>query len=191
MPKAHNSSTTSLTDVDLQALPADQSRDSGDNHKDRKSHEHELHGHENEDQGPEPAPFDFRPHKLAQMVEEKSAHILESFGGTPGLLRGLGTNAQHGLSTKSLTRSSTAKSSSSAPAENLPVITLTEPSGLVREPSSHDHPAYAASFEDRKRVYGLNVLPVRPSKSLLSLMWLALKDKVLVRLIVKLRYYTC
>jgi Ca2+-transporting ATPase len=119
------------------------------------------------------------------MVEEKSIPILESLGGTNGLVRGLGTSAQHGLSTKSLARSDTAKSATSVPAKNLPIITLTEPSGLVREPSSHDHPAYTASLEDRRRIYGQNVLPVRPSKSLLSLMWLALKDKVLVRLLVK------
>ena len=41
--------------------------------------------------------------------------------------------------------------------------------------------AYSATIEDRHRVYGQNVLPSRKTKSLLQLMWLALKDKVLVR----------
>ena len=41
--------------------------------------------------------------------------------------------------------------------------------------------AFSASLEDRRRVFGENVLPSRKTKSLLSLMWLALKDKVLVR----------
>ena len=41
--------------------------------------------------------------------------------------------------------------------------------------------AYCATIEDRHRVYGQNVLPSRKTKSLLQLMWLALKDKVLVR----------
>ena len=40
--------------------------------------------------------------------------------------------------------------------------------------------AYAATIEDRHRVFGENVLPTRKTKSLLQLMWLALKDKVLV-----------
>lgn len=40
--------------------------------------------------------------------------------------------------------------------------------------------AYGATMEDRHRVYGQNVLPTRKTKSLLQLMWLALKDKVLV-----------
>ena len=41
--------------------------------------------------------------------------------------------------------------------------------------------AYSATIEDRHRVFGENVLPSRKTKSLLQLMWLALKDKVLVR----------
>ena len=44
-----------------------------------------------------------------------------------------------------------------------------------------DYPAFYASFDERRRVYGRNILPQRASKSLLSLMWAALKDKVLVR----------
>ncbi|KAM5537221.1 hypothetical protein V8D89_009154 [Ganoderma adspersum] len=41
---------------------------------------------------------------------------------------------------------------------------------------------YDADIEERKRVFGANVLPTRETKSLLQLMWLALKDKVLVLL---------
>lgn len=41
---------------------------------------------------------------------------------------------------------------------------------------------YAATMEDRHRVFGENVLPIRKTKSLLQLMWMALKDKVLVSL---------
>jgi P-type Ca2+ transporter type 2C len=40
--------------------------------------------------------------------------------------------------------------------------------------------AYNATLEDRHHVFGENVLPSRKTKSLLQLMWLALKDKVLV-----------
>lgn len=38
------------------------------------------------------------------------------------------------------------------------------------------------SIEERQRIYGHNILPTRKSKSLLLLMWIALKDKVLVLL---------
>lgn len=43
-------------------------------------------------------------------------------------------------------------------------------------------PAHGATFEDRRRVYGDNVLPVRISQTFLQLMWHALTDKVIVRL---------
>ncbi|KAG6837246.1 hypothetical protein H0H93_012641 [Arthromyces matolae] len=49
----------------------------------------------------------------------------------------------------------------------------------ILEPSSD---VMNVSMDERRRVYGPNVLPTRPSKSLLYLMWLALKDKVLVLL---------
>jgi P-type Ca2+ transporter type 2C len=39
---------------------------------------------------------------------------------------------------------------------------------------------YRTPIEDRQRILGQNILPRRSSKSLLQLMWLALKDKVLV-----------
>ncbi|KAF9448305.1 calcium-transporting ATPase [Macrolepiota fuliginosa MF-IS2] len=136
------------------------------------------------DEGIDPAPFMFKPYKLAHMLDPKDIETLVKFGGTTGILRGLGTNPEHGLSTKSLPRTGTSKSVASAKSKNdLPTITLTEPSGLVREPSSsEDHPAFSGTFDDRRRVYGENVLPHRPSKSLLELMWLAMKDKVLILL---------
>lgn len=40
-----------------------------------------------------------------------------------------------------------------------------------------------ATTEDRRRVYGSNVLPVKEGKSLLLLMWLALQDRILILLI--------
>ncbi|KAL5485658.1 PMC1_3 [Sanghuangporus weigelae] len=42
--------------------------------------------------------------------------------------------------------------------------------------------AFTAPVEERQRIYGHNLLPMRKSKSLLQLMWIALKDKVLVLL---------
>ncbi|KAG5354130.1 hypothetical protein C0989_007491 [Termitomyces sp. Mn162] len=49
----------------------------------------------------------------------------------------------------------------------------------IPEPSPN---ALSASVDERRRVYGPNLLPTRPTKSLLFLMWVALKDKVLVLL---------
>lgn len=78
------------------------------------------------------------------------------------------------------------------PASPVPNITLTSPTGEddrledAEEGRSDDETpegeggAYDAPLAERHRVYGENVLPSRKSKSLLQLMWLALKDKVLV-----------
>ena len=40
--------------------------------------------------------------------------------------------------------------------------------------------AYRASIEDRQRIFGRNIIPQNANKTLLQLLWLALKDKVLV-----------
>jgi len=52
--------------------------------------------------------------------------------------------------------------------------------GEVVEKSTNEGTTFSGTIEDRRRVYGSNVLPVCKSKYLLQLMWLALKDKVLV-----------
>jgi len=199
-----NSCATSLTDVDPQLSSTRKSFESHkssetenqkfDNHgpkgkKDKSIDEHDgKTSHQLEllqDEGLDPTPFPFKPYQLAHMLDPKNIDTLTSFGGVVGLIRGLGTSADHGLSTLSLLRSATVKSvaSTHSTSSKLPAITLTEPSGHIREPSiNEDHSAHGATFDDRKRVFGENLLPRRPGKSLLQLMWLALKDKVLVRL---------
>lgn len=60
----------------------------------------------------------------------------------------------------------------------------TDPKHGLSSQKSGDGPSSSstASYEERQRIYGPNVLPTRKSKSLLQLMWIALKDKVLVLL---------
>ncbi|KAI8980025.1 calcium-translocating P-type ATPase [Trametes punicea] len=79
-------------------------------------------------------------------------------------------------------------------ASDVPKLVVTGPGGEegggepVPEASSEnlvddeEGPTYEANLEVRRRVFGENTLPVRKTKSLLQLMWLALKDKVLVLL---------
>lgn len=117
--------------------------------------EEELTGHRAElkqDLEVDPAPFAFRPYELAHMLDPKSIDTLKGLGGTPGLLRGLGVHKDHGLSKSG------------------------QPS------AGGEGGAFATSMDDRRRIYGENILPTRPSKSLLSLMWAALQDKVLILL---------
>ncbi|KAI0067278.1 calcium-translocating P-type ATPase [Artomyces pyxidatus] len=155
----------------------------------------------------DPAPFAFKPFQLANLVDPKSLETLEALGGVQGLLRGLGTHRTLGLSSKGPTPSAhgspsvglDVKQSDFLADESVerPNIMITTPSGeaeglrsmtsLGSNSADHRSPritddAFGATLEDRQRVYGHNVLPSRSSKSLLSLMWTALKDKVLVLL---------
>lgn len=143
-----------------------------------------------------PAPFHFKPYELAHMLDPKSIETLVNFGGIDGLLQGLGTNADTGLVTGTQRANSLDSSYNLAAGQgasqrhdianlgtnehsDVPVILLTDPNERISVPSGNNN-AFAASMEDRRRVYGENVLPTRITKTLLQLMWAALKDKVLV-----------
>ena len=149
-----------------------------------------------QDEGIDPAPFHFKPYQLAYMLDPKNVDILTSLGGIDGMLRGLGVQAEYGLPTKDVSLEKEGKGAglgashrhesldkrkpSTEVKGNLPEIVLTEPSGKLAPPVT-DEDVYGATLEDRRRVFGENILPTRVSKTLLQLMWLALKDKVLVR----------
>lgn len=141
-----------------------------------------------QDEAIDPKPFYFKPYQLAHMLDPKNLEALAAMGGIEGLLRGLGTDAEHGLSTEDASTRNHEKhgvglgaihSEKTHHHEKPPEIVLTEPSGNIGPPPD-DRSAFMASFEDRRRVYGKNILPTRISKTLLQLMWAAMKDKVLV-----------
>jgi Ca2+-transporting ATPase len=118
--------------------------------------------HEHEEEPVDPTPFVFEPYHLASLVDPKNLESLEAIGGIEGLLAGLGTNPASGLRINGMESKSV-----DAPSD---------------EEAANEGGAYTGTVEDRQRVYGSNVLPVRKSRSLLELMWLTLKDKVLVSL---------
>jgi Ca2+-transporting ATPase len=105
----------------------------------------------------DPAPFQYRPKELAELAESKSLQDLHNYGGIDAIIKGLGTDKQKGLSAHALGE------------------------GGGADGKSGGEGPFGANLEDRKRVYGINQMPVKKSKSLLLLMWLALQDKVLVR----------
>jgi len=149
-------------------------------------------------------PFAFKPLQLAGLVDPKSLESLESLGGIEGLIRGLGTNRLRGLSTKLAPPSQLGSPDPGTINAVTPIgvemtppkpdIMITSPAGVPEElqstaslagvgrPASLKFSvgAHEATIGDRQRIYGHNILPQRPSKSLLSLMWLALQDKVIV-----------
>ncbi|KAJ7052601.1 Ca-transporting ATPase [Mycena amicta] len=148
----------------------------------------------------DPSPFHFRPNDLALMLDPKNLDTLEEMGGVVGLLDGLGTTPDMGLRGTSLDRIPTMTSGQGPGdgrpgagvgasqrhdpekgADTVPAITLTDPEG-EKSTDWNSAAAFAASLNVRRRVYSENVLPRRKTKSLLSLMYTALKDKVLVLL---------
>lgn len=122
----------------------------------------------------DPTPFDFNALQLASLVDPKNLDSLTQMGGIDGLIKGLGTHVHHGLSLLSLGQKPSSKADhpiKDGGGDDVVVLHNTD--------SSQRDPSMAAP-EDRKRVYGVNTLPARRTKSLLLLMWLAFKDKVLV-----------
>ena len=136
-----------------------------------------------------PAPFRLKPFQLAHLLDPKDLATLSALGGINGITRGLGTHPENGLTTTTggnlpqgarLGSSFRRGSGSSQFRRGLPNIILTEPSGQEGNPEGDDNAPYNGTIEDRKRVYGENILPIRASKTLLQLMAAALKDRVLV-----------
>jgi Ca2+-transporting ATPase len=144
-----------------------------------------------------PTPFRFRSNDLSMMLDPKNLDTLEDMGGIEGLLTGLGTTAGMGLNGASLAGSMAGlfgpgddrpgagvgvshRHDPEKGEETVPGITLKVPQG-EKSTNWTSTAAFAASLDVRRRIYGGNVLPRRASKSLLSLMYTALKDKVLVR----------
>ena len=132
-----------------------------------------LHLDLTQDEHIDPTPFAFKPYHIASLVDPKNLETLKSIGGIKGLLAGLGVDPNSGLNIDG-------KASESGDAPAVVVIDPAGEKGGAVEGVPHEGGAYTATVEDRHRVYGPNTLPVRKSKSLLQLMWLAFKDKVLV-----------
>lgn len=146
---------------------------------------------------PDLGPFAFDPCQLASLLDPKDFDGLQALGGITAILDGLGTHPTRGLlldppdhrgarpSHVNLGAGQTVsqrhghhihKPPGTAPDDSQP------PSSTVGGNNMHTTPdPHTASFAGRKAVYGENILPQRPTTSLLGLMWLALKDKVLVR----------
>ena len=143
--------------------------------KKKKKGEPEIAHLDPESDTTDPTPFQEKPSTLAVLVDPKSLESLEKIGGTEGLLRGLGVDPRKGL----LVGGEEAQ----AVEGGTPSTRVQGDEEAIIQGSSQgprDGPQWKASMEERRRVYGQNDLPERKSKSLLLLMWIAFKDKVLV-----------
>ncbi|ORX36943.1 hypothetical protein BD324DRAFT_627796 [Kockovaella imperatae] len=121
----------------------------------------------------DPTPFKEKPSTLAVLVDPKSLESLEKIGGSAGLLAGLGVDPTRGLQ------------AGADEAQVGETRRVDEEAAIEAAPSANKSgPEWKANLEERRRVYGRNDLPERKSKSLLLLMWIAFKDKVLILLTV-------
>jgi len=133
-------------------------------------------------------PFKFRPFELASLLDPKNLEALEALGGVDDLLEALGTHRSRGLILNSTSptfdgRSGAGIGASERHARHLPTFTIMAPRDDVQgDVVDGTSGPYLASLEERRCIFGENILPQRASKSLLTLMWLALKDKVFVRI---------
>lgn len=122
------------------------------------------------------------PVRLASLVDPKSLESLTNMGGVDGVISGLGTHPSRGLEPDAVGPANEGAVDSKDANRVVPEPATAGDNNTPPPPpaSSTSGAAYKASYEDRTRVYGHNVLPSRKSKTLLQLMWIAMKDKVLI-----------
>jgi len=124
------------------------------------------------------SPFAFTTEELVSLVTEKDLPKLKKFGGIEGIIKGLRSDATAGLRVDETA--------------SLEPVRLEELEGDQKEklvdavvrpakqPISNLVPADGTPFSQRKAVFGINVLPARKPKSIFLLMWIAMKEKILV-----------
>ncbi|KAF9514593.1 hypothetical protein BS47DRAFT_1392337 [Hydnum rufescens UP504] len=141
----------------------------------------------------DPTPFAFNPTHLAHCVDPKNLSQLETWGGTAAVLDGLGSDSIHGLNTK--IRKEFPASDYAHPDDDVSAVdiggegsTAFSGSDSGRQPpgsrisAEQRFKAFNATLDQRRQIYGANALPPRKTLSLLHLMWMALRDRVLIML---------
>ncbi|KAF7374979.1 Calcium-transporting ATPase [Mycena sanguinolenta] len=112
----------------------------------------------------DPTPFRFRANILAMMLDPKNLEILEHMGGVDGLLDGLGVTSDTGLGMSGhgdgRPGAGVGVSHRHDPEkgdETVPAITFTDPEG-GKSTNWNSSGAFATSLDDRRHIYGENVL---------------------------------
>ncbi|KAJ8608607.1 hypothetical protein MRB53_039574 [Persea americana] len=126
-------------------------------------------------------PFAFTPGQLSKMLNPKSLGAFHALGGLQGLVKGLRTDLNTGLSTdeKDVTGSVSFEEATTAPPKA--VQDYGTPLEVVK---TQDGSNSAQTFQDRKRIFNDNLLPERKANSIWKLAWIAYNDKVLILLTV-------
>ncbi|KAG0267855.1 hypothetical protein DFQ27_008131 [Actinomortierella ambigua] len=107
-------------------------------------------------------PFSFTPSELMDLIDPKSVEKLEEYGGPVGIVAGLHTDAERGLSTS-----------------NQPLSSVS--AGQASEKTANDS---SVTMHDRTEAFGINAIPQKKGKNIFQLMWLALQEKILILLLI-------
>lgn len=125
-------------------------------------------------------PFAFTPGQLNKLLNPKSLGAFHALGGSQGLEKGLRSSLKDGLSPDEhkLDGQVTFKDATSQGLSEASEPSAQESSRIQQSSASSN------SFDDRKRIFGDNVLPARKSKTIFELIWIAYNDKILILLTV-------
>ncbi|KAI3535037.1 calcium-translocating P-type ATPase [Colletotrichum filicis] len=128
-------------------------------------------------------PFAYTPGQVSKLINPKSLDAFVAVGGLVGLEKGLRTDRRAGLSLdESRLDGSISFEEAVAAGKKLPSSSDAVPTDALQQDAAHHGDGAGKGFDDRKRVFGQNILPERKSLSLLQLAWIAMKDKVLILL---------
>ncbi|KAJ5367251.1 ATPase P-type K/Mg/Cd/Cu/Zn/Na/Ca/Na/H-transporter [Penicillium brevicompactum] len=114
------------------------------------------------------AGFSLDPDTLGDVVQAKNLREIQTLGGVRGLEDALQTDVHSGLSLNEIHLDAVVVSTSTASTEKVTTPEQSVDTHLHQEP-----------FMDRRRYFGDNRLPTKPSPSFVSLMWAAYNDHVL------------
>ncbi|KAJ5178255.1 ATPase P-type K/Mg/Cd/Cu/Zn/Na/Ca/Na/H-transporter [Penicillium coprophilum] len=116
--------------------------------------------------------FALDPDSLSDLVQSKDVQGLHALGGVKGLEEQLRTDVLSGLSIDETYLDAPVNVTASA-TSTIPTEKAVLPELRIRTELDHD------AFVDRRKFFGDNRLPIKPSPSFLSLMWSAYNDHVL------------
>ncbi|KAF2862837.1 calcium-translocating P-type ATPase [Piedraia hortae CBS 480.64] len=120
-------------------------------------------------------PFAFATGHLSKLLNPKSLGAFHAMGGLAGIEKGLRTDRNTGLRVDEGRLEGRVTLEEAKAASSAARPTAVEPPEATTLPT-----AATGSFEDRKQVFGNNVMPQKKQKGILKLMWLAYNDKVLI-----------
>ncbi|CAG8646633.1 8710_t:CDS:2, partial [Paraglomus brasilianum] len=113
---------------------------------------------------------------------QKNLPQLKKFGGIEGIIKGLQSDATAGLSVDETASLEPVRLEELEDDQKEKLVdAVVKP---ANQPISNLPPADGTPFSQRKAVFGTNILPPRKPKSIFLLIWIAMKEKILVLLTV-------